>query len=227
VNITKKQENIITQVYDRISIIEALARNALMETSESKLRITALEGTVNAQKALIDELTGKLHQGDTTARARAKEAILAANAVEAHNRRWAVRILGLPAPTSPESTADAKTIATTFVNNKLKDAGFSIADIDCCHRVGKVSKEKQTMLVRLFERDLVDQLLNKKKMLKGSGLVLYEDATLLDRRLINALNAHPNVDSAWINHGTIWAKGVDGGQKLKVKLFDNIDEMFP
>jgi predicted nucleotidyltransferase len=64
-------------------------------------------------------------------------------------------------------------------------------------------------------------------MLKGSGLILYEDATLLDRKLINALNNHDNVETAWMSHGTIWARGIAGGAKIKVKIFDNIDELFP
>jgi predicted nucleotidyltransferase len=133
----------------------------------------------------------------------------------------------VPAPTTPETTAEAKSLVTQFVNDKFKVMGFTNVEIDCAHRVGKVLKEKQTMLVRLFERDLIDLLLSKKKLLKGSGQILFEDATLLDRKLINALNDHDNVESAWMSHGTIWAKGIAGGPKIKVKFFDNIDELFP
>ena len=82
--------------------------------------------------------------------------------------------------------------------------GITAVDIDCAHRVGKKDKDgRQTLLVRLFERDNVELLLSKKKTLKGSSLILYEDATYLDRKLLNALKDHPNVVSQWMHHGTI------------------------
>ena len=102
--------------------------------------------------------------------------------------------------------------------------------MDCAHRVGKKDKDgRQTLLVRFFERDNVELLLSKKKTLKGSTLILYEDATYLDRKLLNALKDHPNVVSQWMHHGTIWARhvGAAENEKTKVQIFDDLDTLFP
>ena len=81
----------------------------------------------------------------------------------------------------------------------------------------------------MFERDNVDMLLSKKKSLKGSGLILYEDATFMDRKLLNALKDHPNVSSQWMHHGTIWARHIGAGEKEKtrVQILDDLDILFP
>jgi hypothetical protein len=72
-------------------------------------------------------------------------------------------------------------------------------------------------------------LLTKKKALKGSTLILYEDASYLDRKLLNALKEHPRVVSHWMHHGTIWARHLGAGEneKTKVQIFDDLDALFP
>jgi hypothetical protein len=96
-----------------------------------------------------------------------------ANSIEAHSRRWAVRIIGLPAPTEIERTPQAKYIVTKLIHEKLKLERMSPQDIDCAHHVGAVTdKGKQTMLVRFFARDLADDVMKHKRNLKGTGILI-------------------------------------------------------
>jgi hypothetical protein len=118
-----------------------------------------------------------------------REAIVLANQVEAHGRRWAIRILGLPAPPKEGGTTPtAKTIVVNFLKSRLNINHIESTDIDCCHRVGDVKDDKQIMLTRFFSRDLVDFILRRKKDLKGSGLVVLVDATYFNNKLRNNLN---------------------------------------
>jgi hypothetical protein len=223
----RRHDDLTQSTNAKIADIVEIARVASDQTSA---KILELEEKISIQQTQIEQLLEQFKKGDVRARNCAKEAIKAANAVEAHNRRWALRILGLKAPDARESTAEAKQIAQEFFTEKLKVLGITAVDIDCAHRVGQKDKEgRQTLLVRLFERDNVELLLSKKKLLKGSTLILYEDATYLDRKLLNALKDHPNVVSQWMHHGTIWARRVGAGEneKTKVQIFDDLDALFP
>jgi hypothetical protein len=96
-----------------------------------------------------------------------------------------------------------------------------ITDIDCAHRVGPVKDEKQTMLVRFYARDLTNLSVSKKSSLKGSDFILYEDATVKNRRLLNALKLMKKFESVWILNGCVWIKKT-GCEKQRVGIHDNL-----
>jgi hypothetical protein len=223
--IAKKYEDLKTEYNGKFTTMTVKIETTNALAAANAKEIYDLKNILKAQQDELIDLKNKLKAGDLVARKDSKNAIFMANSTEAHNRRWSLRILGLPAPEGRETTAEAKMISLAFFTDNLKVPGLSTMDIDCAHRVGKVSASKQTMLVRLYERDYVDLLLKKKSNLKGSTFVLYEDATFLDRKLINLLNDHPLVENAWMTHGTIWAKKVDGGDKVKVTIKDDINSV--
>ena len=143
----KKHDDLLALVNEKIAAITIIGQKSANEAQDSRNKVTDLEATVNRQQAQVLELTAKFTKGDTTAQNSAKAALIAANSVEAHNRRWALRILGLTAPEAQESSAEAKQIAKDFFTDKLQVIGLTTVDIDCAHRVGQVAKGKQTMLV--------------------------------------------------------------------------------
>jgi hypothetical protein len=219
------------------------------QAHKDNLEVTSLKAEVGRQKDTISDLELKL--GSTvikceelefrlndfilqiqTKTASMQEGIYSntklANDVEGHGRRWAVRIMGLPAPTGgKESVQDAKKIVIQFILEHLKVSNVAPQESDCAHRVGRISTEsKQTMLVRFFKRDLTDHLLSKKKLLKTTDYVMFEDTTWLNRRLINALNRRPDIEKAWCIGGTVWAKARNTDQKTKVGINDDLDELF-
>jgi hypothetical protein len=190
--------------------------------------IATLKLRLDASDAAMAFLKDQLEKGDLVARQKSCEALELANSVESHHRRWALRIIGLPAPpeNTQESTPQAKTIIAKFFTEVMKIQGFNTMDIDCAHRVGTVTQDKkQTMLVRLFERDYIDLILTKRTMLKGSELVIYEDASYINRTLVTALKNDPRIHSAWIAYGRIWAKKTIKGKKFKVTMHDDLDAL--
>jgi hypothetical protein len=212
--------------------MKALIYKQQDEINSLKTRLDAREAVHVAPPALlqqlrdeIDQIKLKLADGDPVARMESRNALSLVNNLESHNRRWAVRILGLPAPRRPETTEEAKYVAVDFFNDTLK-VDFDYEEIDCSHRVGKIVANKQTLLVRLFSREQVDTILSKRKNLKGSTFVIFEDATMANRLLVNALNRMDVVENAWITNGTVWAKKA-GGTKFKVTIHDNLDTLIP
>jgi hypothetical protein len=143
--------------------------------------------------------------------------------VEAHRRRWAIRIVGLPAPLiKPESSDTAKELVVQFLRERLSIQSVEVTDIDCAHRFGAVKNEKQQILTRFFRRDLADHAIRNKKMLKGTGLAVFEDSPQLSRDLMIELKGQPEVESTWYLGGQVWAKLKNGPKKYKFSINDNV-----
>ena len=147
------------------------------------------------------------------------ETRIALNHLEQHSRRWAIRIHGLSAPANDEN---AKRVCSKFFKDKL-GLTIPVAEIDCAHRVGPVRNDKQSMIVKVFKRDFIDNIIQNRKKLKASPYVIHEDSTLENRRLLNRLKNHDNIDRAWLLRGTVWATTRDG-KKFKVDIYDDINK---
>jgi hypothetical protein len=154
-----------------------------------------------------------------------------ANQLEAHGRRWAIRIFGLTAPkknpnNKPESPDQAKTALLNFLAEKLEITDITPGEIDTAHRVGPVNKEgNQTLLVRFFRRELVDYILTSRKLLKGKNASIFQDTTQKNRKLIFDLNKRPEVEGVWCQAGFIWVKLHSKTQKIRVGITTNLDKL--
>jgi hypothetical protein len=145
--------------------------------------------------------------------------------VEAHQRRWSVRLFGLIAPDQGGEDPDqAKYLTLDFIQDILCIDGVTLADVDCAQRVGAVVDGKQTMLVRFFSRDLAQHIISNKRNLKETPYILHEDSTLKSRKLLRSLPDHPRIESAWIAYGSVWGTPVNNGKRIKFQLGDNIDK---
>ena len=193
---------------DIISKLDQANKQLQDELAIAKTTLTSQSYKLSIVEQQIEDLTTKVNQVDSEAidilnmeineaKRVAREALVLANSVEAHGRRWSVRILGIPAP--PKEGEDIKQVVINFLTTRLNINHMTSQDIDCCHRLGDINKDGQQMiLTRFFARDLVDIILRRKKNLKGSGLVCLEDSTWLNRALMKSLNARKDVHSSWI-----------------------------
>jgi hypothetical protein len=176
------------------------------------------------QKDKIAALKIQTNNVDDLARAEARAALTLANSIEGHSRRWAIRILGIAAPEEIETTEYTKYIVTDFIREELNLTQIGYDDIDCAHRVGREVDGNQTILVRFHARDHADLVLAHKSRLKGTDFVVYEDAPVKQRTVLNNVKRHPKVESAWMAHGKIWAIKKSGGRKFKINVFDDIED---
>jgi hypothetical protein len=200
---------------------------------QQALKITSLESSVKLTQDKFVELEKRLqnhilmtHKRFTTVQAGINEARALANDVEAHGRRWALRIVGLPAPTKGSENPDlAKGVLIDFLANHMNITNIAPQDIDCAHRVGAVKKGKQVLLVRFFRRQIAEDVSNCRKILKGKGVVVYDDTTALNRTLLFDLSKRAEVVSSWCKSGVIWAKIHNKEEKVKISINDNIDQV--
>jgi hypothetical protein len=191
---------------------------------EQMTKLLSLSDLVKEMDSKIEDTNDRLTMAVEEQNEAIEETMLLVNSVEAHGRRWAVRIIGLPSPRERnETTHQAKEVDLQFFKDKLKISDLLYNDIDCAHRVGSITDFKQTMLIRFHARDSVDYVMRYKTNLKGSGIVLYEDTTWRNRKLINKIKRRADVDSAWCIGGTIWCKLHKSPNKIKITLGDDLD----
>ena len=182
---------------------------------------------IDDQSKLIAEMKTQLALGDLVARREARTAMTLVNDLESHSRKWSVRILGLPTPPKKESPDECKDLIIDFFKTRLNINSISTLDLDCAHRLGDSVDGKQTILMRFFARDQADLVTSRRKLLKDTPFVIFGDATLANRRLLNALNRKKDtVHSAWIINGIVWAKRTQDGPKVRITIHDNLDTLF-
>jgi len=120
---------------------------SLGETDQTELHKLAI--IVHQQQTIITSLQATIEADRITSQKNYNELLVLTNSVEAHQRRWAVRIFGIDAPpdNTVEQTPRSKALVLDFIINHLKIDNITIDDIDTAHRVGRKDKDgKQTML---------------------------------------------------------------------------------
>jgi chromosome segregation ATPase len=156
--LTKKQVNTLDEVTKsldahKIKMAEEVHSLKSVANSESeeihnikttvdhqKSLITSLESSLAVNTAHIDELKKHLQKHIKKTKDKfydiqecVDEVRIMVNDVEAHERRWSLRIIGLPAPEGIENTDQAKDVMIKFLIEKLNILNIVPDDIDCCH----------------------------------------------------------------------------------------------
>ena len=133
----------------------------------------------------------------------------------------------------PVEAGDGKCIEAvqTLMKNQLGLASFRSDDIENAHNIPSKERNngswsKPSVIVKFRSRAVKDDVLRKRKLLKGSGVAISEDLTSLNLDLINRLQKSDLVKDAWAWNGRIYAKDIKIGQKKLFKLFDVIDKVF-
>jgi uncharacterized coiled-coil protein SlyX len=149
---TNKEEakDVITEVKNTVERGDHSIADLTNTVAEQASKLEHLEATIAELKDYLGKHIGTNNERIIRLQEGVDEARLLANSVEAHGRRWAVRILGLPAPNKFEKSDITKEIVLSFIHNKLNIPNVTLSDIDCAHRLGPVKDKKQSILNRVF-----------------------------------------------------------------------------
>jgi hypothetical protein len=159
----QKHKVLCQKLDQKFKTYDTALETAKASTENNAMQIAELREMILKQNATIEALSAKVDENNQKMTDDILEILQLCNSVEGHQRRWAIRILGLKAPDEAgESTYAAKQLVLGFIQEHLHVDNVVIEDIDCAHRVGRVVDFKQTLLVRFFARDLVQLLLRNK-----------------------------------------------------------------
>lgn len=216
-------ENVMKEMKEQIGLlVDQKVNERCQELTD---RIDSLEFEKGELKERLDEAMNKIEEIQTEALDNdkiAKEAMKLANANEQYSRKNNVKIMELP-----EGEEETEISLTRLVCDLLLDKANITLDphnIDAIHRIpGKPNKPKP-LLVRFRNNNVKTTVMKARKVMKESGHRLVDDVTKMNTGLMNRLNLHEKIDSAWFFNGSVFGKTVEG-KRLKFNLYDSIDSI--
>lgn len=107
---------------------------------------------------------------------------------------------------------------------QLKHPHFSVGDISCCHRMGRIStsEESQLILFKLPELDVKHKVFSKKS-LKGTGIILSEFLTVC-RQVFMVVRQKFGLSICWTHEGSIYILG-SNSVRYRISSIAKLDKL--
>lgn len=104
--------------------------------------------------------------------------------LEQHGRKDSIRIVGMEDTSERESVEECVQKVVDLLNDKL-DVGLCKDDINIAHRLGKFRRNKpRNVIVKLTRRRTNHDILHKRRKLKNTGYVIFEDFTKINLQIL-------------------------------------------
>jgi hypothetical protein len=154
------------------------------------------------------------------------------NDLEQYGRRSNIRIFGMEIQEN-ENCIDK---VVSFVRESLS-LNISSSDVENAHPLSSTTRtgytatrtgltpSKPAVIVRFRNRAIKDEILLRRKTLKGSGISISEDLTKLNINLMNRLRKEDRVDTTWSINGKVYFRVKDNTRKFQIKLFETLSEV--
>lgn len=134
--------------------------------------------------------------------------------LEQHAKRNSIRLMGL-GETKNDNILDA--VKDLFVN-KLKVSATTIEnELLVAYRVGQQSEtngKPRHIIVTFSNTSTKNSIYSKKRMLKGTGLVIKEDLTVKRLAIVKDAAEKYGFKNVWTFNGTVFAKTEKGVEKM-------------
>lgn len=175
-------EEVLTRFADMVSKkinsnLEALIRNLEIRLSETENRVSSLENENCQLKNQLDR-----H--------------------EQYSRRNNIRIYGVPLESNQE---DTDSLVIKLVSEKL-GVNISMSSIDRSHRLRNTNGKHPPILVKFANYHARASIMERKKRLKGSGVMIAEDLTSFRASLRGRCCEKWGTANVWTRDGVIMVK---------------------
>jgi hypothetical protein len=184
---------------------------------ESKTAAVAKE--VKVVKAKTNRLEHNINDHDI----RVKQLERDMNDLEQYSRRSHLRVYRIPEPANGQKEDVTKKVCDIFTD--LVGVRIVPEDIEVAHRSGRVGGKARPVLVRFFDRKKRDTILQNRRKLKGKNIVVDEDLTYLNYKLLKSAQSHSATLSVWSSNGKVLAK-LKSGQTMRLNIHSDLDGMF-
>ena len=208
----KVETEVVKIVNDKINdkIDERLAQ------VDSRLDLLTYENVKLREE--VDELKKQAIDNETIAKA----AMQKANMNEQYSRKNNIKIMGVP-----EDGDETEERLMENINNILESkAGISVNknSVMAIHRIPGKSGMPKPVLLKLRNNNEKSKIMKKRKEMKHGGYRLVDDVTKENTKLINRLNLHKDIDSAWYFNGSVYGKS-NVGRRHRFDLYSVIEEV--
>lgn len=145
------------------------------------------------------------------------------NDLEQYSRRSHLRVYRIPEAATGQPEDITKTVCGIFTD--LVGVKTVPGDIEVAHRAGRMGDKARPVLVRFFDRKKRDAILQNRRKLKGKTVVVDEDLTYANYKLLKAAQSHTATLSVWSSNGRVLAK-VKNGQTVRLNIHSDLDVVF-
>ena len=220
--INNKLEKLATK--DDLKVLADLLGEKLQKLEEKVLALETEKESVNGEIERVKAENLQLkRQIETLARNTEKHN----NDQEQYSRRWNLRIFGVKE--SPGENCAEKCLQ--LFNEKVKVATKS-EDVQVAHRVRAgeetggarevAARRPRAIIVQFSGRKVRDDIIKNRRVLARSGVVIAEDLTLRNFKLLKRVQEHSAVGAAWPSNGKIIAL-LKNGKKVRVDIGTDLD----
>ncbi|CAH1798620.1 unnamed protein product [Owenia fusiformis] len=144
-----------------------------------------------------------------------------------YSRKGHLRILGIPDDGNNISEKCIEQVVIAVNKNMDGDCHLKEDDIEVAHRLPNLKHQEdkpRPMIVLFLSRKVRDNLLRKRKALKGKPLVIMEDLSPGNRSLLWRAKQHADSKDVWAHNGKVWATRLSDNRKIQLDILDNLDD---
>ena len=218
----------ITALFSKVQKkIEKKVEDVIEEKLEEKLKdkMTELNDRMDSLvhenielREANDKLKARIDKNEKVA----QSAMEKSNMNEQYSRKNNIKVMGV---VEDDDETEDKLIEK--INNILNaKAGVTLNEnkIVAIHRIPGRAGMPKPVLIKLMNNNGKTKIMKKRKFMKLAGYRLVDDVTKQNTKLINRLNLHTDIDSAWYFNGNVFAKTTEG-KRFRFDLFSVVEDV--
>ena len=207
--------------------IEQKVEEAVVDKLEEKLKdkLTELNDRMDSlvhENVQLREANEKLKKRLDKNEKVAQSALEKSNMNEQFSRKNNIKIMGVE-----EDVDEPEHKLIEKINNILTSKAGVTLDVNkivAIHRIPGKTGMPKPVLIKLMNNNEKTKIMKKRKQMKLAGYRLVDDVTKHNTKLINRLNLHKDIDSAWYFNGNVFAKTTKG-KRHRFDLFSVVDDV--
>lgn len=217
--LVKSIKSEMDKVYEQLKLLKTKVLSAETETEELKnsnsdmiVKLEEIEKERDESQKKNEELEAQLSERE----ARLKDHEVRLNDIEQYTRRNSVRIYG---DTDKNETIEhSRDLVIKLLKDKLLITVQS-HEIDVAHRLGRFMKEGcRPIICKFVSRTLKRDVIKKRRSLKGSQIIIREDLTPKNAKILERASGKDEVVSACSDEGKITGLLLNG-KKVKFDMY--------
>ena len=213
----EKVDHRVSELENKIKHNEKTITSLQNDNSDLRTKVEKLEEDYKKLKIEKDNMEEKVYETAQTV----KLSEMHINEIEQYTRRNNIRIYGISDKKKDETAEETTGEVLKFLAIDL-DLSLHSRDINIAHRIGQFQKDGDRVIICSFvSRIYRNEVMRRRKMLKGKAKVIREDLTWKNAKLLEDASDAPNVSSAWSDQGKIIVK-LDTDEKMQVTLKTNL-----
>lgn len=223
--IEQLKKELFEQVQKEVCKVQQLCKETQSRMADTENEVETLKSQISDQKVEVDRICEEERRIKEENR-KLKDLLrerehqmwtqgMELNDLEQYSRRNNLRVYGVDDRNFHETPEETAQKLVSLFRDKL-ELDISAKDIDIAHRLGKFSPTSNRPIVcRMVARTNTLKIIRERRKCKGSRVIIREDLTRRNAKLLEKVSALDFVKSAWSDNGKIVAM-LQNGSKTTV-----------